>query len=33
MVPENIVSLAIKKSPVIIPVHITDIKEKIVELE
>ena len=33
MVPENIVSLAIKKSPVIIPVHITDVKEKIVELE
>jgi len=33
MVPENIVSLAIKKPPVIIPVHITDVKEKIVELE
>lgn len=33
LVPENVVSLAIKKSPVIIPVHITDIKEKIVELE
>ena len=33
LVPENIVSLAIKKSPVIIPVHITDVKEKIVELE
>ena len=33
VVPENIVSLAIKKSPVIIPVHITDVKEKIVELE
>lgn len=33
LVPENIISLAIKKSPVIIPVHITDVKEKIVELE
>jgi hypothetical protein len=33
MVPENKVSLATKKSPVIIPVHITDVKEKIVELE
>jgi hypothetical protein len=33
LVPENIVSLAIKKSPVIIPVHITVVKEKIVELE
>ena len=33
LVPENIMSLAIKKSPVIIPVHITDVKEKIVELE
>jgi hypothetical protein len=33
LVPDNIVSLAIKKSPVIIPVHITDIKEKKVELE
>ncbi len=33
LVPENVVSLAIKKSPVIIPVHITDIKEKKVELE
>jgi hypothetical protein len=33
LVPENIVSLAIKKSPVIVPVHITDVKEKIVELE
>ena len=33
LVPENIVSLAIRKSPVVIPVHITDIKEKIVELE
>jgi len=27
------VSLAVKKSPVIIPVHITDVKEKLVELE
>ena len=33
LVPENRVSMAIRKSPVIIPVHITDIKEKIVELE
>jgi len=33
LVPDNLVSLAIKKSPVIIPVHITDIKEKKVELE
>ncbi len=33
LAPENIVSLAVKKSPVIIPVHITDVKEKIVELE
>ena len=33
MVPDNIVSQAIKKSPVIIPVHITEVKEKIIELE
>ncbi len=33
LAPENIVSLAVKKSPVIIPVHITDVKEKVVELE
>lgn len=33
LVPDNIVSDAIKKPPVIIPVHITDVKEKIVELE
>jgi hypothetical protein len=33
LVPDNIVSFAIKKPPVIIPVHITDVKEKIVELE
>ena len=33
LAPENIVSLAVKKSPVIIPVHITDVKEKMVELE
>ncbi len=33
MVPDNIASLAIRKPPVIIPVHITGIKEKIVELE
>ena len=33
LVPDNIVSLAVKKSPVNIPVHITDVKEKIVELE
>lgn len=31
--PENRVSLAIKKNPVIIPVHVTEIIEKIVELE
>jgi hypothetical protein len=33
MVPENKVSLAVKKPPVIIPVHIKEIKEKKVELE
>jgi hypothetical protein len=33
LVPENKVSLAIRKPPVIIPVHITEVKEKIVELE
>jgi hypothetical protein len=33
LVPENRVSLAVKKSPVIIPVHITKVTEKIVELE
>lgn len=33
MVPDNIVSLAIRKSPVIIPVNINEVKEKIVELE
>jgi hypothetical protein len=33
LAPENIVSLAVKKPPVIIPVHITDVKEKLVELE
>jgi hypothetical protein len=33
LTPENKVSLAIRKSPVIIPVHVTEIKEKIVELE
>jgi len=33
LAPENKVSLAIRKSPVIIPVHVTEIKEKIVELE
>jgi|WetSurSiteA1Bulk_404760.scaffolds.fasta_scaffold01406_4 hypothetical protein len=33
LAPENRVSLAIKKSPVIIPVHISEIKEKIVDLE
>jgi hypothetical protein len=33
LTPENIVSLAVKKSPVIIPVHKTDVKEKLVELE
>ena len=33
LAPENIVSLAVKKSPIIIPVHITEVKEKLVELE
>jgi hypothetical protein len=33
LVPENKVSLAIRKPPVTIPVHITEVKEKIVELE
>lgn len=33
LVPENKVALAIRKSPVIIPVHVTEIKEKIVDLE
>lgn len=33
LVPANKVSLAIRKSPVIIPVHVTEIKEKIVDLE
>jgi hypothetical protein len=33
LAPENRVSLAIRKSPVIIPVHISEIKEKIVDLE
>jgi hypothetical protein len=33
LVADNIVSLAVKKPPVIIPVNITDVKEKIVELE
>jgi hypothetical protein len=33
LVPENKVSLAIRKPPVIMPVHITKVKEKIVELE
>jgi hypothetical protein len=33
LVPENRVSIAVTKAPVIIPVHITAIKEKIVELE
>ena len=33
LAPENRVSLAIKNPPVIIPVHITEVKEKIVELE
>lgn len=31
--PENRVSFAIRKDPVIIPVHLNEIKEKIVELE
>jgi len=33
LAPENRVSQAIKNPPVIIPVHITEVKEKIVELE
>lgn len=33
LAPENRVSFAIRKDPVIIPVHLTEIKEKIVELE
>jgi hypothetical protein len=33
LAPENMVSLAVKKSPVIIPVHVTEVKEKTVELE
>ncbi len=33
MVPANRLSLAVKNNPVSVPVHINDIKEKIVELE
>jgi hypothetical protein len=33
LAPENRVSLAIKKPPVIVPVHISEINEKIVDLE
>jgi hypothetical protein len=33
MVPENRIPLAVKKPPVLIPVHLTEIKEKTVELE
>jgi hypothetical protein len=33
LAPENRVALAVSKTPVIVPVHITGIKEKIVELE
>ena len=33
LVPFNEVPLAVKKAPVIVPVHITEVKEKIVELE
>jgi hypothetical protein len=33
LAPENRVSLAIKKPPLIVPVHISDIKEKMVDLE
>ena len=33
LVPFNEVPIAVKKAPVIVPVHITEIKEKIVELE
>jgi hypothetical protein len=33
LVPDNRIPLAVKKSPVLIPVHITSIKEKQVELE
>lgn len=33
VVPENRIPLAVKKPPVLIPVHLTEIKEKTVELE
>jgi hypothetical protein len=33
MTPENRIALAVKKKPVIVPVHIEKIKEKKVELE
>ena len=33
LVPVNRIPLAVKKNPVIIPVYITDIKEKVIELE
>ncbi len=33
LVPRNLLSIAVTKDPVIIPVHIGEIKEKIVELE
>jgi Hydrazine synthase alpha subunit middle domain len=33
IVPENRVPFAVKKAPVMIPVHITEVKEKIIELE
>jgi hypothetical protein len=33
MVPVNRISLAVKKQPVTVPVHILRIKEKAVELE
>jgi hypothetical protein len=32
-VPVNRIPLAVKKLPVIIPVHVSEVKEKVVELE
>jgi hypothetical protein len=33
LVPINRIPLAVKKPPVIIPVHVSEVKEKVVELE
>jgi hypothetical protein len=33
LVPVNRIPLAVRKDPIIIPVYITDIKEKVIELE